>query len=454
MNRRKFVHDMIVGTSGLMFLPALLAACKKTKLEFDHRFTGDVIIIGAGISGLYAAKILSQYGNNVTILEASDRVGGRIKSLSGYADFDIELGAEEIMGDHSIWYDMVRSSGATFVENSGATLYYFNGSIKTEIEATENTFFNAMNQIIETIGDYTGSDVTAEVFANLAGVSDNVFHIFNAKVANSIGSCDEHVGMHGLRSIEERRASGTSKKILRNKSLSSILENQFSQEMEKVVLNSVVTNIDYSGAKVSVTDNAGNVYSADKVIVTVPLGVLKNNDIVFTPELPVSHTYAIQQIGFDAGLKIILQFDDRVWPTNTGKIFGPGLIPEFRTTAAIERSADDRFLTAIIHGAKAEELSSQGIGIIDTVLQEVDQVLGDVSSHYVDHIIQDWGNDPLFRGVMSYDKPGTGNARSALSQPISDKIWFAGEAVHTGGHQGTVHGAMESALQAVLNMLA
>lgn len=120
------------------------------------------IIIGAGISGLYAAKILNEFGIKSTILEASDRVGGRIKTLSGYADFDIELGADEIIGENSMWHDMVLAGGASFVSNSGSPLYYFNGSIKNEIEASQNTFFNAMNNIIShSIGDYAGSDVTA-----------------------------------------------------------------------------------------------------------------------------------------------------------------------------------------------------------------------------------------------------------------------------------------------------
>jgi monoamine oxidase len=445
---------MFYGTTGMLFLPSILSACKKTTLQNENNFSGEVIIIGAGISGLYAAKILNEFGIKSTILEASDRVGGRIKTLSGYADFDIELGADEIIGENSMWHDMVLAGGASFVSNSGSPLYYFNGSIKNEIEASQNTFFNAMNNIIASIGDYAGSDVTAEVFANLSGVSDNVFHIFNAKVANAVGSCDERMGMFGLRTVEERRTSGTTKKFIKNKGLKSILDQQFSKEIGNVILNSRIQSIDYSDAKVTVTDEVGNVYSADKVIITVPIGVLQNNDITFTPELPVSHSYAIQQIGFDQGMKIIVKFDERVWPTNTGVIYGSGLIPEFRTTAALERSTEDRWLTAIVNGANAETLSAQGDGMIDVVLGEIDQVLGEVSMHYVDHVIQNWGSDPLFRGVMSYSKPGTGNSRTTLTQPINNKIYFAGEAVHDGGHHGTVHGAMESALRSVIDIIS
>jgi monoamine oxidase len=59
----------------------------------------------------------------------------------------------------------------------------------------------------------------------------------------------------------------------------------------------------------------------------------------------------------------------------------------------------------------------------------------------------------LWSGNRSYDKPGTGMAREKLTQPVSGKIFFAGEAVHTGGHHGTLHGAMESALRATLQLL-
>lgn len=442
-----------MGTTTLALAPILFSSCKKNLLENKNSFQGEVLIVGAGIAGLYTAKLLKEAGIRFTILEASDRVGGRIHSHQGFADFDVELGAEEIWGSNSIWFDFIKSNGATFIDQGGDPFYFFNGSIKDQIGATQNTFFNVMNDIIAGIKDYTGSDVTAEAFANLSGISDNVLHLFNAQVANAFGTCDEKIGMHGLRNIEEKRTSGTQKHLVKNFGLSALIELALSDIISQVQLNTIVAEIDYSGAKINVTDSNGNVYSADQIIITVPLGVLKNNDISFIPELPVSHTYAMQQIGFDQGLKIVLEFDERVWPSNMGKVFGPGLVPEFSVTSAIERGTSNRWLTAFVNGANAEALTAMNDNMIPHILGEVDQILGDVSSHYVSHLIRDWGNDPFYRGVMSYDKPGTGNARTTLSQPVANKIRFAGEAVHAGGHQGTVHGAMESALQAVLNLV-
>ena len=105
-------------------------------------------------------------------------------------------------------------------------------------------------------------------------------------------------------------------------------------------------------------------------------------------------------------------------------------------------------------GEKAEQLAALGSEIIPTLLSELDHLLGDVSTHYLEHHIQDWGAEPFIRGAYTYPKPGTGNSREVIAEPIKGKIFFAGEATHTGGHYATVHGAMETGLRAVTEILS
>ena len=89
--------------------------------------------IGAGASGLYAAHLLQKKGaKNIQILEASLSYGGRIKTLSGFADFPVELGAEEIHGDNNVFYRLAKNAGATFTDESTSDYYFFKNSLKNE----------------------------------------------------------------------------------------------------------------------------------------------------------------------------------------------------------------------------------------------------------------------------------------------------------------------------------
>jgi monoamine oxidase len=79
---------------------------------------------------------------------------------------------------------------------------------------------------------------------------------------------------------------------------------------------------------------------------------------------------------------------------------------------------------------------------------------GVATANYADNFIMNWADMPYIRGTYSYPKPGMApETRGLLKVPVSNKIYFAGEAAHDGGHHGTVHGAMESALSAVTKIL-
>ncbi len=453
MNRKKFIEQCAWSAAALALFPQLLASCKKEKLFGDSNFIGEVIIIGAGAAGLYAAYLLNLQGISVKILEASDRSGGRIKTLNNFSDFPIELGAEIIHGERSIWHDLVIASGGQFINSALNKLYYFNGTLMTEIEATQNTFFNVMTGMVGGVEEYSGGDVTVEAYGNIEGLNQNVAHIFNAMMANVHGTSASRIGMYGLRESLEKWTAGNADFMLKDRSLMSVIEDQFDDVLQKVVYNTRIVSLDYSGGKILMHDENDVLYETDRVILTVPISVLKDGDISFTPELPANKVAALNKIGFDRTIKIILKFDERVWPSNTGSIYGNGYVPQYWPTAAGGRSTTDNVLTGFVSGEKAEQLAALGADIIPTLLIELDNLLGDASSHYVDHVIQDWGDEPFIRGGFSYAVPGTGSARETIALPIAGKIFFAGEATHTDGHHATVHGAMETGLRAVSEIL-
>ncbi len=452
MDRRKFLRQSALSLPALALLPGFLESCKKNAADLPGRIDQKIVIVGAGISGIYAAHLLAERGAEVVILEASDRFGGRIKPLNGFADFSIELGAEEIHGQHSAWHDLVTSVEHEFVAETN-NLYRLNGVIQTEELTVQNTFFVQLQELFNRIGDYIGFDISAETWANLEGLNESVLHIFNAWVGNENGTSLSRIGMYGLRDGENLWTSGDENLMLKNRDFLSVIEEKFSSTLDKIQLNTQVTLIDYNGDKVLVTTLNDTIIEADKVIVTVPLNILKSNSITFVPALESERISAFGKIGMDAGIKVILKFDTPFWPADTGSILSDGFVPEYWVTSGGGRSSSSYILTAFVMGEKAEILSAQGEEMIDSILSDLEDMFEGSSAYYMDHVIQNWGNEPFIQGAYSYAKPDAGDARKIIARPLNNKVFFAGEATHTQGHASTVHGAVETGLRAVNEIL-
>jgi len=452
MNRRQFILRSTWAAPALLWLPSLISSCKKTLPE-DLQFKGKVIIIGAGAAGLYAAQILLERGAEVIILEASNRIGGRILADTQFSDFPIELGAEEIHGEKSIWFDAALAAGAQFIDEELQDIYYFNGGLKTEAQATENTLFNNMIAAFDDIINYTGGDTTAEVYGQISNISDNVIHLFNALVGNEHGTDNSRIGMHGLRSEEEKWTAGDNNLMTKNKSMFQILQFLCPDALLHVQKDHIVSQINYSENLTIVRTANGSEFQADAVICAVPITQLKNNSIQFTPNLPASKINAIQNIGMDRGMKIILRFSEKFWPSDMASVYSRGQIPIYWPTALGGRS-EQFLLTGFVHGSAAEYLNSLGEqGIIDLALSELNEMFGEASLLFTDGFVQDWGNVPFIEGTYSYPTPNMGDAIHLLAQPLGKRLYFAGEATHTGGHTSTVHGAIETGLRAALEVI-
>ncbi|MCC6691052.1 MAG: NAD(P)-binding protein, partial [Bacteroidia bacterium] len=109
MNRKDFIRYTAFGASSLFFSPSIAKLLSTPKKFLSPSFTGKVIVVGAGISGMYAAWLLNEQGIDVTVLEASDVYGGRIKSLKDFSDFPIELGAEHLYNRKSVLYQAAKN---------------------------------------------------------------------------------------------------------------------------------------------------------------------------------------------------------------------------------------------------------------------------------------------------------------------------------------------------------
>jgi lysine-specific histone demethylase 1B len=213
-----------------------------------------------------------------------------------------------------------------------------------------------------------------------------------------------------------------------------------------------VSKIDYSQSTILITDSNNNTFNADKVIITVPIPILKSADIEFIPALPDEKITAFSKIGMDAGMKVFLKFSNKFFDQN---IIGGSVCAAYADDR-IGKAQNDNILLAFIMGEQAEYLTSLGsdAAITSALIQELDIMYnGQASASFIASHVENWTTNPYIKGAYSYSTIGMGDARKIASQALSEKLYFAGEAMNTNGHHQTVHGAVETGYREVINML-
>lgn len=460
MKRRKALQRLGLGLSAGLVMPQYLISCKKDDPGPEVPFDGTVAIIGAGAAGLYAADILRAKGVKVIVLEASSQAGGRIKSLrnqtnipsQSIADFPVELGAEIISGSDSIWGNIIKNLSVPTVDLGSATNQFIIDKLsKSEVDWAGDADFNAVKNFVSAIPNFSGAGATMK---SAAGVSERAQALLNSQAGNYYGSSSDKVGANGI--AEGLRLLQHDNKLLTMKAnpMQDLLLSRFNLVVPEVKLNTPVKSINYGGDPIIITDKSGNTFEVNKVIVTVPLAVLKSGGISFSPALPGEMTSSFGKFGMDASIRVVLDFKKNFWGESTGFIWGGTEGPQY-FNAGVGRSEFNRTLSITINGPKATELSALGADLVPKLIEELDSVYSnqatlyirrDLATNQILSIVQDWSKEEYIKGGVSYPLTnGTNADRVSLGKPINGKLFFAGEATDVVGDAGTINGALNSA---------
>jgi lysine-specific histone demethylase 1B len=443
MERRKFIRQSTLLSIGGLLLPsAMLSSCRKNTLLEDISFEGKVIIIGAGAAGLYAGYVLKSKGIDFQILEAAPQYGGRLGKLTGFANFPIDIGAQWMHGKNSIVGDLIRKTNTAIELDESSEKYWFNNQIVSSLPKDINTIF-------------TNEDNTADVsFADFAiqnGFGDEYKNIVEG-IAGDSGASASRISAY-WKIIEEENWNSGDDDYKFQETFYDLIEKQIAIEVQdQIQLNTPVKQIDYSGSTIAITDSSNNVYKADKVIITVPITILKAGDIEFVPALPSQKTTAFSKIGMDAGMKVFLKFSTKFFDEN---ILGGSVCASYADDS-IGKVQSDNVLLAFVMGQQAEYLTSLGndTAITNALLQELDTMYnGQATAYFVASHVQNWTTNPYVKGAYSYSTVGMGDARKLASESIAKKLYFAGEAMNLNGHHQTVHGAIETGYREVINLI-
>ena len=446
MKRRSFIRHSALGTTAGLLFPHLLAGCKKEELgNFPEGFR--IIVVGAGAAGLYAAKKMKEHGAEVVILEASGRIGGRIRKNESFADFPIDLGAEWIHGNKSLSHRLAQDVGFDVFEDEGEEAFWVNGQINS----------NHSSSILENIvgildGDvlYSGPDISILQYAQQQGISQADLGILEF-IAGEFGTSADRLSLLHTQREGENWSSGNKDFKFKRSYFDLINETVAASVIDDVLLNSPVTQVNYAGENVIATIADGTTFEADRILITASVAVLKSGSINFAPALPQPKLQAIQSIGMDAGMKVLLKFNQNFW--NSKSLIGAENAPVY-WNASYGKNGSDLILSAFVMGHKAETLSAMGQAAIPHLLSELDGIYnGQATSSFVEGLIQDWSQEPYVLGAYSYSSIGIGNQRAVLAESVDGRIHFAGEATATNGHFQTVQGALESGDREFLAML-
>lgn len=441
LSRREFLGMTGAGASALAwrrFVPTINRQNAKT-----------IIVVGAGASGIAAARQLHDAGHTVIILEARDRIGGRVWTDTRLDNIPLDLGASWIHGidDNPVWELAQADNITTHPTDYDQTITYTaDGAVVSADDFAQwEALLDDLLTRTEAIRDEAATDLSLREAFDMAlaqmDVDDDVRPMIEALLMSGIENeyANQLERLSAYYWDEADEFDGDDVVFPRG----YIEVFQFLAQGLDIRLNQVVTDIEYSPKGATITTTTEQ-FAADIVVVTVPLGVLKAQTITFSPTLPQRKWDAINRLDMGALNKVYLHFREVFW-----------------SDAQFFTIADDRarfvewvnfypitgkpVLMGFYSGrnqAMLEALSEAEI--IAQALAALSELFDDVHSLFIDGIATRWGIDPFAYG--SYSSYGVGSSpddRQALSEPIGGVLYFAGEATRT-DHPATVHGAVMS----------
>jgi monoamine oxidase len=417
----------------------------------------DVIIIGAGAAGLMAAKELTDAGQKVIVLEARDRIGGRICSLNSQPfSAPMEAGAEFIHGNLEVTQKLLKKAGINYQKTEGDIWQILKGRWRKENEFIEDAPL-VMSRLKELTEDISMAEFLAKEFSDdkYSNLKTSLTSYIEGYYAGNMENTSALSFYKELQSEDENqyRVEGGYVKLVQ------YLEKKCSDKDNLVQLSTVVKEIRWRKGQVEVLDAAHHSYAARKLIITVPLGVWLapsqcKGAITYTPALP-DKLEAAAKMGTGSAIKILLLFKASFWQVDkqdkakdSGN-FGFAISDAPISTWWTQLPQQIPLLTGWIAGPKAEELKTADE---ETIVQKAIDSLVSIFSISEDELkdnlqasyVFNWAADPFTLGAYAYSTVGTKEARKVLMEPVEETLFFAGEALYDGTEMGTVEAALVS----------
>ncbi|MFI1154665.1 flavin monoamine oxidase family protein [Streptomyces sp. NPDC020817] len=461
LQRRSLLTALGLGVPAAAALGARTAAGAVPGATAPGGVRHDVIVMGAGISGLAAARHLADRGEDVLVLEARDRIGGRVWTSGRWSDSPADMGASWIHGvtGNPITALASQAKARTVPSSNDSTTYYLSSgapATAVQVRALENWATRAANALAS-YQDAQDAD------ASLRSVVDK------AVGWTSLSDSDKALLGYGLNDYEHEYSGGVDQLSALHFDSDADLKGGdvvFPQGYRQITdylaaglaiqTGQIVKRVDWDSTGVSVTTESG-AYSADHVVVTLPLGVLQSGKVAFGPGLPSAKRTAIGKLGMGVLNKCYLRFPRTFWP-NTEWL---GYVPpatrygQWAQWINVTRTNGQPVLLGFNAGGFGRSVEGWSDGqIVDSAVSTLRTVFGAAVPAPVDYQITRWASDPYALGSYSYNGIGSTPAmRDQLAAAVGGRVHFAGEATSRTSF-ATTHGAYQSGVRAAKEVLA
>lgn len=452
MRRRNLLKTLPLLLCGNSTIASLQAATVASR---------NAIVIGAGIAGLAAAKALTEGGYSVIVLEGRMRSGGRISTSKKWVDQPIDLGASWIHGKNGNPITSIATSLQikTVETNSDAEIIYDTSGVElssrgyrtmeTLRASMENAVKNAQRNQTKDISLKAAIETGTSWSTRTAAEKIALRYLISSEYEQDYGGSYSQMSAFWF---DDDGAFSGSDLLLTNgysavtDSLASGLDIRFGQTVKEI-------NSQTSGVLIQTQTQ---MFLADVVVVTLPLGVLQYGAVKFLPQLPADKTNAIAKLGMGILNKCVLRFDRVFW---SGQYDWIGYLSAIGGQWSEWISLSNPTGRPILVGFNAGDFGRQiedytDNEIVTGAMTTLRKIFGSTIPLPLSYQVSRWGKDPFSYGAFSYVKLGaTSSMRSTLAAPVGKKVFFAGEATHR-RYPGTVHGAYLSGLQAAKDVLA
>lgn len=402
-----------------------------------------ILVIGAGMAGLGAARSLRDAGWPVQMIEARDRIGGRVFTTRDWG-VPLDMGASWIHGttDNPLTEVAKKAGIQTFPTDYSQV----HATIDPLVQPNEynNEIEDRWRKFVERAGhDADGGTLATAIdkAADREDLSDaqrlQLTLFVNTEIAQEFAANADQLSA----TTYDEGAYTTGAQVIVPSGYDN-LARALAEGLD-IVKDTAVTAVVQRGDSVSV--RAGDrSFDGSAAIVTVPLGVLKSGAIAFDPPLPDRHAQAVEALGFGVLSKSYFRFEQRNWKSEGDFHLFMGTDPTTWAQWFTLPAQIGPIVLAFNAGKQGRAVESTAPGqLMTAAIPIARQIFGD-SLKPIEVKTSNWSRDPYALGSYSFQAPGSSlEDRARLQDPISDRLYLAGEAVGT-DNPATAHGALLS----------
>jgi len=423
LTRRSF----LAGSAAVAAVP--VSAIAAVQPDFD------VVIVGAGAAGVAAARRIAAAGRKYVVLEASDRWGGRCFTDVRTFRIPYERGARYIyMPDINPLAKLASKAGLdVYPAPPGQRLRV---GLRNAREGEMEDFLVQLLRCNHSISDATRGSVDV----SCAQALPNDLGDWRPTIEYVLGEFGRGKALSNISAMDFAKSADREVAGLCRQGLGTLIGKlAFGSPIQ---FSSPVTRIGWGGRLVE-AETRGTVLTARTAIVTASTGVLSSGKIKFQPALPARHHEAIGKLGLGSHEHVAIEFSGNVLGLRSDDLVFEKA-GDSRTAALLANVSGSRLCVVDVGGMLAADLVEDGEGAMTTFA--IDWLTGLFGTNLRRAVERTqatrWTKEPWILGAFSAASPGGQWARTALSEPLGERVWFAGEAVHE-TLWGTVAGAWE-----------